>query len=390
MTIQRVDPLGWIDDELEGIRDAGLERSLVHLSGAPGPEVTVDGRSLVHLCSNNYLGLAAHPAVTTAAAEAAHLYGAGAGGSRLISGGTSLHRTVEERLAAFKAAEDCVVFSSGYLANLGTIPSLAGAGDEVFSDELNHASVIDACRLARARVRVFRHADAEHLDALLSTSTARRKLVVTDTVFSMDGDVAPLPAIVDACERHGAMLMVDEAHATGVLGPGGGGAVEQFGLAGRVPIVMGTLSKALGSAGGFVCGSSELCALLRNRARTFIFDTAPPAPAMAAALAALDAVQRSPDLVAAVHDRATRLAAGLRAIGLGVAEPPAAIIPVVLGDARTAASFGRALRDHGVLAPAIRPPSVPPGTSRIRATVMASHTDAHLDRAIEAFRAALR
>lgn len=386
----RADPLAWVAAELEELRARDLERAPIHHAGAPGPEVVVDGRSLVHLCSNNYLGLASDPRVIEAAAEAARRFGAGAGASRLVSGGTTLHRALEERLAALKGTEDCMLFSSGYMANAGTIPALAGPEDEILSDVLNHASVVDGCRLARAPVRVYRHADATHLEDLLARSGARRRLVVTDTVFSMDGDLAPLAAIVEACERHGAMLMLDEAHATGVLGPGGAGAFAEAGLAPVRTIVMGTLSKALGAAGGFVCGPRDLVALLRNRARTYVFDTAPPAPAIGAALAALDVAAREPERAARARSAARRLAAGLHALGASVPDPAACIVPLVLGEPRRALDVAAALLDAGVLAPAIRPPSVPEGTSRIRATTMAMHTEEHLERALNAFEGALR
>ncbi|MEW6473393.1 MAG: 8-amino-7-oxononanoate synthase [Actinomycetota bacterium] len=387
------DPLAFCGEEVAGIEAAGLLRRVRALESASEPEVILNGRRVLCLASNNYLGLAAHPEVVDAAAEAARRYGAGAGSARLITGGLVLHDELEARLAAFKGTEDAVLFSSGYLANLGTVSALLGPDDAVFSDELNHASIIDGCRLSRAEVRVYRHADPGHLEEQLAAwrrqaGGHRRALVVTDSVFSMDGDIAPLPEIAAACDRHGAILMVDEAHATGVVGPGGRGAVTGFGLDGRVGVVMGTLSKALGAAGGFIAGSADLCAYLRNRARSFIFDTALPPPTVAAALAALAVVEREPERPVRARRLAGRLATGLRAAGYEVPDPAAAVLPVVIGEPEAAVALSTRLLDAGVLVTAIRPPSVPPGTSRLRATVMATHTDAEIDRAAAAFAAA--
>jgi glycine C-acetyltransferase/8-amino-7-oxononanoate synthase len=387
------DPLAFCGEEVERIEAAGLLRRVRALESASEPEVILNGHRVLCLASNNYLGLAAHPEVVDAAAEAARRYGAGAGSARLITGGLVLHDELEARLAAFKGTEDAVLFSSGYLANLGTVSALLGPGDAVFSDELNHASIIDGCRLSRADVLVFRHADAGHLEERLAdwrrqAGAGRRALVVTDSVFSMDGDVAPLPDIAAASDRHGAILMVDEAHATGVVGPGGRGAVADFGLDGRDGVIMGTLSKALGSAGGFIAGSADLCAYLRNRARSFIFDTALPPPTAAAALAALGIVEREPERPVRARRLATRLATGLRAAGFDVPDPAAAVLPVVIGEPDAAMALSARLLDAGVLVTAIRPPSVPPGTSRLRTTVMATHTDAEIDRATAAFAAA--
>ena len=387
------DPLAFCGEEVAGIEAAGLLRRVRSLESASEPEVILNGRRVLCLASNNYLGLAAHPEVVEAAAEAAGRYGAGAGSARLITGGNVLHDELETRLAAFKGTEAALLFSSGYLANLGTVSALVKPGDAVFSDALNHASIIDGCRLSRAEVHVYRHADAGDLGDLLSAwrqraGTDRRALVVTDSVFSMDGDIAPLPEIVAVCERYGAILMVDEAHATGVVGPGGRGAVADFGLDGRVGIVMGTLSKALGAAGGFIAGSADLCAYLRNRARSFIFDTALPPPTVAAAHAALTIVEREPERPVRARRLAVRLATGLRAAGYAVPDPAAAVLPVIIGAPDAAMALSARLLDAGVLVTAIRPPTVPPGTARLRATVMASHTDVEIDRAAATFAAA--
>ncbi len=387
------DPLAFCGKEVGRIEAAGLLRQVRALESASEPEVILNGRRVLCLASNNYLGLAAHPEVVEAATEAAKRYGAGAGSARLITGGLVLHDELEAQLAAFKGTEAALLFSSGYLANLGTVAALVGPGDVAFSDELNHASIIDGCRLSRAEVRVYRHADASHLADQLAewrrdAGEGARALVVTDSVFSMDGDIAPLPDIVDTCERCGAILMVDEAHATGVVGPGGRGAVAGYGLEGRVDVVMGTLSKALGAAGGFIAGSADLCAYLRNRARSFIFDTALPPPTAAAALAALRIVEEEPERPALARGLATRLATGLRSAGYDVPDPAAAVLPVIVGEADAAMALSARLLDAGVLVTAIRPPSVPPGTSRLRTTVMATHADAHIDRAVNAFAAA--
>jgi 8-amino-7-oxononanoate synthase len=384
------DPLAFCAEEVARLEAAGLGRRVRALESASEPEVLLDGRRVLCLASNNYLGLAAHPEVVEAAAEAARRYGAGSGSARLVTGGLRIHDDLEARLAAFKGTEAALLFSSGYLANLGTVAALVGPGDAVFSDELNHASIIDGCRLSRADVHVYRHGDAGHLADRLgawrrSAGAGRRALVVTDSVFSMDGDVAPLPDVVAACDRHGAVLMVDEAHATGVVGPGGRGAVAGYGLDGRVGVVMGTLSKSLGAAGGFIAGSAGLCAYLRNRARSFIFDTALPPPTAAAALAALGILEREPERPVRARRLASRLAAGLRAAGYDVPDPPAAVLPVVVGAPDAAVRLSARLLDAGVLVTAIRPPSVPDGTSRLRATVMATHTDGEIDRAIAAF-----
>lgn len=386
-------PLAFCAEELARLEAAGLGRRVRALQSASEPEVTLGGRRVLCLASNNYLGLAAHPEVVEAAAEAARRFGAGAGSARLVTGGLVLHDELEARLAAFKGTEAALLFSSGYLANLGTVAALVGPGDVVFSDSLNHASIIDGCRLSKAEVQVYRHADADHLAERLgawrrTAAPAARALVVTDSVFSMDGDVAPLPDIAAACERHGAILMADEAHATGVVGPGGRGAVAGYGLERRVGVVMGTLSKALGAAGGFIAGSADLCAYLRNRARSFVFDTALPPPTVAAALASLDVLEREPERPVRARRLAGRLATGIRTAGYEVADPPAAVLPVLVGAPDAALGLSARLLDAGVLVTAIRPPSVPQGTSRLRATVMATHTDADIDRAVAAFAAA--
>src|SRR5215212_2681705 len=289
------DPLAWLAPELEDLRQHGLFRTLSEFDTAPEPEIVHQGRRYLLLASNNYLGLAADPRVIHAAAEATRHYGASTTASRLVSGSTPLHRELESELATLKGTEAALLFSSGYMANLGIIGTLVGPGDVIFCDRLNHASIIDAAFLSRARLIVYHHSEPDHLAELLERHPGRRRLIVTDSVFSMDGDLAPLPALCDLADRWGCMLMVDEAHATGVLGARGAGAVEHMGLRGRVPIIMGTLSKALGSVGGFVAGNRRLVDFLRNRARTFMFDTALAPSAAGAALAAVRVARADED-----------------------------------------------------------------------------------------------
>jgi 8-amino-7-oxononanoate synthase len=382
--------LAWLAAELEDLRQHHLLRGLSDFETAPEPEIIYQGRKYLLLASNNYLGLATDPRVVSAATDAVRRYGASTGASRLVSGSTTLHRELESELAALKGTEAAILFSSGYLANLGTIGALVGPGDVVFCDRLNHASIVDAAFLSRARLVVYHHNDADHLADLLDRHTGRRRLIVTDSVFSMDGDLAPLGALCDLADRWTCMLMVDEAHATGVLGARGAGAVESLGLRGRVPIVMGTLSKALGSVGGFVAGSRRLVDFLRNRARPFMFDTALAPSAVGAAIAALRVARADEErrawlrqMIAVLHDE-------LQDLGYDVLPPAAAILPVVVGDADAALDLALALRERGIWAPAIRPPAVPRGTARVRVTLMATHTQAHVERAVSAFAGARR
>lgn len=377
--------LDWVCAELAAWESAGLLRTPRVVQTASAPTVEIDGREVVLLCSNNYLGLADDARLRSAAATAARTWGTGSGASRLVSGTATVHRELERELAAFEGAEDAVLFSSGYLANVGVLSVLTGEGDVVFSDELNHASIVDGCRLSRARIEIYRHGDLAALERALGSVDARRRIVVTDTVFSMDGDLAPLRDLVELCSRTDATLVVDEAHATGVIGPRGAGAVDEFGLTGDVPVVVGTLSKALGSSGGYVATTSELAMLLRNRARSHVFDTAPAPSTIAAAQAALRVVGAEPERRARVRSLATEVTNELRRLGYVAGEPAAAIVPVHVGDAREAVELSERLFDRGVFCPAIRPPSVPDGTSRLRVTVMATHTDEQIERALEAF-----
>jgi 8-amino-7-oxononanoate synthase len=367
-----------VAERLEELRDRGLHRRLRIVGGPQGARVLLDGRPVLLLCSNNYLGLADHPQVRGAAAEAAMRWGTSAGASRLISGNMEPHRELERRLAAFKGYEAALLFGSGYLANSGAIAALAGRGEVVCSDELNHASIVDGCRLARAETFVYRHADVEHLAWGLAQAQGRASLIVTDGLFSMDGDVAPLPELVELARRHGCRLMVDEAHATGALGPGGRGTVAAAGLSDEVDLIVGTLGKALGSYGAYVCASRELTEYLVNVARPFIFSTAPPPPVLAAAQAALEVLEAEPQRVERLRANAATLREALLAEGLGGAGGESQIVPVEIGDAARTMELSERLLERGVFAQGIRPPTVPEGSSRLRFTVMATHREDEL------------
>jgi glycine C-acetyltransferase/8-amino-7-oxononanoate synthase len=366
---------------LEELRERGLYRRLRLIEGPQGPRVLLSGREVLLLCSNDYLGLAADRRVREAAAEAALEWGAGAGASRLISGNMRPHRELEARLAAFKGYERALLFGSGYLANSGTIAALAGPGETVFSDELNHASIIDGCRLARAETLVYRHNDVEHLESLLREAAGSPALIVTDGVFSMDGDVAPLPELLELARRHGARLMVDEAHATGAIGPGGRGAVAAAGLSGEVDVIVGTMGKALGSYGAYVCASPETVDYLVNRARSFVFSTAPPPPAIGAARAALDVLEAEPQRVERLAANARVLREALAAEGLAASGSTTQIVPIEIGEAEPTMELCERSLERGVFAQGIRPPTVPEGSSRLRFTVMATHEPEDLRRA---------
>ena len=379
-----------VAERLAELRAAGLERRLREVGGAQGPRVLLDGQEVLLLCSNNYLGLANHPVVREAAAEAALRWGTGAGASRLISGSMTVHRRLEERLAAFKGFEAALLFGSGYLANAGTVSALAGKGEVVFSDALNHASIIDGCRLAGADTFVYDHCDLDHLAWGLERTRCRASLIVTDGVFSMDGDVAPLAGLVELARRHGCRLLVDEAHGTGALGPGGRGAVAAAGLGDGVDVVVGTLGKALGGYGAYVCCSEEIRELLINVARPFVFSTALPPPVVAAAHAALAELEARPERVDRLAANAALIRRELAGRGLDVSRTGTQIVPVVVGEAAQATELCEAALRRGVFAQAIRPPTVPDGTSRLRLTVMATHREGELVRAAEAIADAWR
>ena len=380
-----------IHERLQELKELGLYRRMRMISGPQGPRVVLDGKPVLLLCSNNYLGLADHPRVREAAADAAMRWGVGAGASRLVSGTMTVHRRLEERLAAFKGAPSALLFGSGYLANIGVVSALAGTGEVVFSDELNHASIIDGCRLARAETFVYRHGDVEHLAWGMRQAEGRGALVVTDAVFSMDGDVAPLEEIVELAQRHRVRVAVDEAHGTGCLGPGGRGAVAEAGVEDEVDVIIGTLSKALGSYGAFVACDQAMAQLLVNSARPFIFSTAPPPPAVAGGLAALELLMEQPRRVDKLQANADVLREELARERFEVSGSTTQIVPIVIGDARQAMRVCELAIERGVFAQAIRPPTVPEGTSRLRLAVMASHSKAELREAAQVLgRAALQ
>ncbi|MGH7831105.1 MAG: 8-amino-7-oxononanoate synthase, partial [Candidatus Binatia bacterium] len=341
----------YIDSTLERLKREGLYRELQRVEGEQGTTLTVNGRELLNLCSNNYLGLASHPALRAAAKQAIDAYGCGSGASRLISGNMALHEELEEKIAALKGTEAALVFNSGFQANVGIIPALAGEGDVIFSDALNHASIIDGCRLARARTVVYPHCDLDRLEsALKEAAPGTRKLIVTETLFSMDGDEAPLDGIIDLAERYGALVMVDEAHATGVFGPNGAGVVAKLGLTERVAVQMGTLGKALGGFGAYVAGSLSLREFLINRCRSFIFTTALPPAVLAMAIAAMDLLYREPQRRLALWHNARSMKEGLRRLGFSLSESHSQILPLIVGDARKCMALSERLLEKGIFA----------------------------------------
>ncbi len=364
---------------LEKIRASGLWRSLRRVDGPTGAEYAIDGKTVLGFCSNDYLGLAADPRVRAGAIRAVEQYGAGSGGSRLISGNLAIHEELEARLAAFKGTQAALLYNSGYHANIGIITALVGPDDHIYSDALNHASLIDGCRLSRATVRVYRHGDVQHLSDLLAADADKpgKKLVVTDSLFSMDGDLAPLPEIVPVAHKYGAEIMVDEAHGTGVFGKNGRGVVDHFNLRWAVGVQMGTLGKSLGSFGAYVAGRRELIDLLVNRSRSFIFTTALPPAAAGAALASLDILEQEPQRIAKLWQLTAAYRAALRKAGhRALGESP--IVPLVLGAPEEAVAASQRLFERGYHMQAIRPPTVPEGTSRLRTTVTAAHTEAQV------------
>jgi glycine C-acetyltransferase/8-amino-7-oxononanoate synthase len=370
-----------LEGALDELRRAGLYRQMRVIESPQGARVILDGAEVLLLCSNDYLGLAGDPGVRAAAAQAAERWGAGAGASRLVSGNMALHRELEEELADFKGYEASLVLGSGFLANMGVIPVLAGRDDVILSDALNHASIVDGCRQSRAETVVYPHGDLDALKHGLGRAGGRRTLVVTDAVFSMDGDLAPLEGIVELAQRHDARVLVDEAHATGVVGPGGRGLVHALGLEHEVDVVIGTLSKALGSYGAFVCCRREMVELLVNRVRTLIFSTALPPPSVAAALAALRIVRDRPEVVERLWRNARRLRSELCAHGFDVPGGEMPIVPLVIGDPGDAMAVCEAALERGIFAQAIRPPTVPAGTSRLRLVTTAGHSTDDLRRA---------
>jgi 8-amino-7-oxononanoate synthase len=371
------------EKELDDIRNSNLMRRPTPIEAYQGPRVTIEGRSLLLMCSNDYLGLAGHPALQAGAHSAMERYGFGAGASRLVSGTSPLHEELESRIARFKGTGAAVLFNSGYAANTGILPAVARDGDIVLSDSLNHASIIDGCRLSRARTMVYRHGDVNHAEDLIKTAAGGRRFLVTDGVFSMDGDCAPLPDLVLLAEKYDAVLIVDDAHATGVMGVNGRGTAEHFSLEGRIPIQMGTFSKAFGSFGAFAAGDDATMQFLINRSRSYIFSTAVPPSVCGASLAAIALVEHDPSLRSRLWQARKRLLAGLGRIGVVCGKTDSPIIPLLVGSSEQALRLARRLFELGVFATAIRPPTVPEGTARIRLTVTAHHSDADIDHVLE-------
>jgi 8-amino-7-oxononanoate synthase len=380
-------PLEFMRHRLDDLREQQLYRQVRIVTNGAEPWLELDGRSVLNLSSNNYLGLATHPEVV-AAASAAAVQGA-AGSARLVAGSSALHQVLEAQLARFKASESALLFNSGYTANTGIIPALVGTGDAVLSDEMNHASLIDGCRLSRAERRIYRHGDVaqleEQLRSLVRAGHPGRRLVVTDAVFSMDGDVAPLADIASLCGRYGAMLLVDEAHSTGCLGPGGRGLVAELGLEHRVTVVMSTLSKALGSFGAFAAADQLVIDYLVNHARSFIFSTALPASPVAASLAALQVLEDEPWRMQRLQENAELFRRQLQSLGFRTLASTTQIVPVLVGDAGKTLAMAAGLLEEGIFGVAIRPPTVPAESARIRVSLMATHTPADVRFAVAAF-----
>jgi glycine C-acetyltransferase len=377
-----------IGGELAALKAAGLYNTIRTIESPMGAHVVIEGRDLINLCANNYLGLANHPRLVDAAKRGADAFGVGPGAVRSIAGTTSLHVELERRLAHFKHAEACLSFQSGFAANLATIAALVGPEDVIFSDELNHASIIDGCRLSRARIVRYAHNSIADLQAKIAeTTTYRRRLIITDGVFSMDGDIAPLDEIVTVAEEHGILLMVDDAHGEGVLGTGGRGIVDHFGLHGRVHVEVGTLSKAFGVVGGLVAGDATIIDWLRQRGRPFLFSSAMTAPDVAANIEALNILEESTELVDRLWANAGTVRDGLRTLGFDTGFSQTPIVPVMLGEAATAQAFSRRLFEAGVFAMAIGYPTVPMGKARIRVMNSAAHTSDDLERALDVFAA---
>jgi glycine C-acetyltransferase len=378
----------WIDDELKRLKEAGLYNSIRSLSSPQGAWLTVDGQNVLNFCSNNYLGLANHPRLVEAASQAMSKYGVGPGAVRTIAGTMDLHRELERRLASFKGVEDAITFQSGFTANLGTIPALVGKQDAVYSDELNHASIIDGCRLSGATIIRFAHADPEDLKGQIEAHKAdgyERAIVITDGVFSMDGDVAPLDRLFEVADQYGYLLMVDDAHGEGVLGKGGRGIVDHFGLHGKVDVEVGTLSKAFGVVGGVVAGSSSIVEWLKQRGRPFLFSSAMTVPDVAACLAAVDLLEESTERVDRLWANTETFKSGLKQLGFDTGSSTTPITPIMLGEAPLAQAFSRSLFEAGVFAMSIGYPTVPKGKARIRVMISAAHSQEDLDRGLQAF-----
>lgn len=378
--------IAWIDDEIAALKAAGLFNRIRTIESPMDGHVTIDGRSLLNFCANNYLGLANHPRLRTAVKEAVDQYGVGPGAVRTIAGTMSLHIQLEKALAEFKRADACITLQSGFTANLATIPALVGKGDVIFSDELNHASIIDGSRLSRATIVRYAHTDVADLrQKIAATTEYGRRLIVTDGVFSMDGDIAPLDKICEVAEENDILLMVDDAHGEGVLGEGGRGIVDHFGLHGRVDIEVGTLSKAFGVMGGLVAGKQPIIDWLRQRGRPFLFSSALTVPDTAACLAAVELLQESTEFVDRLWSNAALFKKEMQQMGFNTGVTQTPIVPVMLGDATLAQKFSQRLFEEGVFAMAIGYPTVPQGKARIRVMNSAAHSRDDLEVALDVF-----
>jgi glycine C-acetyltransferase len=383
-----VGSLDYLKTQLGELEQSGLRLHIRTLESAQAARARFDGRDVINLASNNYLGLCGHPRMKEAAAEAAKEYGAGSGAVRSIAGTMSLHRELEARFAAFKGAEAALMFPSGFAANAGTVSAILTREDVIVSDALNHASIIDGARLSRAEIKVFPHKDVAAADRLLGETKGegRNQLLITDGVFSMDGDIAPLPALVDVAEKHGAIMMIDDAHASGVLGENGKGTVSHYGLdPNRVDVQVGTLSKAIGALGGFIAGPSHLIEWLKNRGRPFIFSTSAPPAVAAACIVALDILEQEPDRVQRLWERTRFLKEGLQGLGFDTGESQTPITPVIAGEAQKAQELSALLWDEGVFTPAVVFPTVAKDRARVRTIVTADHTEEDLKQALDAF-----
>jgi len=378
--------IDFIAEELQSLREKDQYRQIRWVEEGPSPWVRMNGERVLLLCSNNYLGLANDPRLKEEALRAIAKWGCGSGGSRSISGSLAIHRLLEEKLAQFHRCEAALLFNSGYSANLSLLTSLMGEGDAIFSDALNHASIVDGCRLSKASVKIYRHLDMKHLESLLrETVEKRRKLIVTDGIFSMDGDLAPLPEIVHLAKQYEAFTMVDEAHAIGVLGPNGRGATEHFQLSQEVDIRMGTFGKALGCFGAYVAGRRSLIEFLINRGRVFLYTTAIPPSVSASVMAGLDIVEQEPERRARLWKNVQTLREGLNHLGFDTLKSEAHILPVLIGEPEETMEMDRRLLEKRVFVQGIRPPTVPEGQCRLRVTVMATHTREDINFALERF-----
>jgi glycine C-acetyltransferase len=389
-TAIRTNPLSYLTEQLNELRSKGTHFKLRVLEDEQAPECTIDGKKVVNLASNNYLGLTTHPKLRQAALAATRKYGVGSGAVRTIAGTMKIHMELEEKIARFKNVEACVVFQSGFAANAGTVSAVLGKEDFIISDELNHASIIDGCRLSRAKILVFRHKDLAHAEEQLASvrNQPGRKLLITDGVFSMDGDIGPLPGLCDLAEKHGAIMMVDDAHASGVLGRRGRGTVDHFQQHGRVDIQVGTLSKAIGALGGYVCGTRDLIDYLYHRARPFLFSTSHPPAVAATCIAAFDVLEQEPERIEKLWEntRFWKKELGLLGFDIGGRTTPASetpITPILIGDGGRTMEFSRELFKEGVLGTGIAFPTVPEGKARVRTIMTATHTQDELLRALE-------